>query len=106
MNRNLIWKVLLIVLFTVIAAWNVYPRHLKLKQGIDIGGGWSLIYEIDTSDLTRAEQKGLAQRMIPILLKRVDPTKMANIVITPMGDTRIEIKQPAARTETKQKRAA
>ncbi len=106
MNRNLIWKVLLIALLVVIAVWNVYPPHLKLKQGIDINGGWSLIYDIDVSDLTRAEQKGLAQRMIPILLKRVDPTKMANIVMTPMGNTRIEIKQPAAREDTKQKRKA
>ena len=109
MNRYLIWKVLLIVLLVVVAAWNVadwsvYPPHLKLKPGIDIGGGWSLIYEIDTSDLSRAEQKGLAQRMIPFLLRRVDPTNMANIVMTPQGDTRIEIKQPAAREDTKQKR--
>ena len=106
MNRNLIWKVLLIVLLVVIAAWNVYPPGEKLKLGIDIGGGWSLIYDIDTSGLTRAEQKGLAQRMIPILLKRVDPTNMANIVMIPMGNTRIEIKQPAAREDTKQKRKA
>ena len=104
MNRNLIWKVLLIALLVVMAAWNLYPPHLKLKPGIDIGGGWSLIYEIDTSDLTRAEQKGLAQRMIPFLLKRVDPTNVANIVMTSQGDTRIEIKQPAAREDTKQKR--
>ena len=106
MNRNLIWKVLLIVLLVVIAGWNIYPPHLKLKPGLDLGGGWSLIYDIDTSDLTRAEQKGLAQRMIPILLKRVDPTNVAGIVMTPMGNTRIEIKQPAAREDTKQKRKA
>jgi len=106
MDRNLIWKLLLIILLVIIAAWNVYPPHLKLKPGIDIGGGWSLIYDIDTSGLDRKERKGLAQRMIPILLKRVDPTNVANIVMRPQGDARIEIMQPAAREDTRQKRRA
>ena len=106
MNRNLIWKPLLIVLLVVIAAWNVYPPKDKLKKGLDIGGGTSLIYDIDTTGLTRAEQRGLSQRMIPILLRRVDPTKVANIVMRPQGDTRIEIQLPMASADTKKKRQA
>ena len=104
MNKNLTWKPLLIILLVVIAAWNVYPPQDKLKGGLDISGGTSLIYDIDTTDLTRDEQRGLAQRMIPILLKRVDPTNVANIMMIPHGDTRIEIKLPSSTEETKKKR--
>lgn len=60
MNRNLIWKLLLIIVLVVVAAWNVYPPQEKLPKGIDIGGGTSLIYDIDTTGLSRAEQRGLA----------------------------------------------
>ena len=106
MNKNLTWKPLLIILLVVIAAWNVYPPQDKLKPGLDIGGGTSLIYDIDTTDLTRDEQRGLAQRMIPILLKRVDPTNVANIMMRPQGDKRIEIQLPSSSEETKKKRKA
>lgn len=106
MNRNLIWKLLLIIVLVVVAAWNVYPPQEKLPKGIDIGGGTSLIYDIDTTGLSRAEQRGLAQRMIPILLKRIDPTNVANILIRPQGDTRLEIQLPMATEDTKKKRKA
>jgi SecD/SecF fusion protein len=84
----------------------VYPPSEKLKQGIDLAGGTSLVYEIDSSDLAPAERRGLAERMIPILLKRIDPTHVANIVMRPQGDTRIEIQLPVASLDTQKKRKA
>ena len=106
MNNKLSWKWLLIVLLVAIAGWNVYPPQDKLKPGIDIGGGTSLIYDIDASDLPKEERRGLAERMIPILLKRVDPTSVANILMRPQGDTRIEIQLPMASQDTIDKRDA
>lgn len=44
--------------------------------------------------------------MIPILLKRIDPTNVANILIRPQGDTRLEIQLPMATEDTKKKRKA
>ena len=106
MSKKVNWKWLLIVILVAIAGWNVYPPKYKLKAGIDIGGGTSLIYDIDTSDLSKEDQKGLAQRMIPILLKRVDPANVANTMMRPQGDTRIEIQLPGARLDTVAKRKA
>ncbi len=106
MDKNLIWKTILIVILVLWAAWGLYPPQEKLKQGLDLAGGTSLVYEIDTSDLEKGEQKDLAQNMIPILLKRIDPTHVANIVMRPQGDTRIEIQLPVASQETKTKRQA
>jgi preprotein translocase subunit SecD len=106
MNRNLIWKLLLIVVLTVLAVWVVYPPQEKLKLGLDLAGGTSLVYEIDTTGLSAEERKGLADSMIPILLKRIDPTHMANVVMRPQEDTRIEIQLPVSSPETQRKRKA
>jgi SecD/SecF fusion protein len=106
MDKNLIWKSLLIVTVVVLVGINVYPPQEKLKPGIDLAGGTSLIYEIDTTGLKPAERKGLAQNMIPILLKRIDPTHVANIIMRPQGDSRIEIQLPVASLDTRNKRQA
>lgn len=106
MNKNQIWKLLFIVLLVVVAILQVTPLSKKLKPGLDLGGGVSLIYNIDTEGLTTKETKGLAQRMIPILRRRIDPTNVANINMIPHGDTRIEIQLPLASKDTVEKREA
>jgi SecD/SecF fusion protein len=106
MYRDLWWKVILVALLIAISAVYVYPPSEKLKLGLDLAGGTSLIYEIDSSDLEPAERHGLAERMIPILLKRIDPTHVANIIMRPQGDTRIEIQLPVASLDTRNKRLA
>jgi SecD/SecF fusion protein len=104
MNKNLLWKALLITALVVFAVLLVYPPEDNLKPGLDLAGGTSLIYDIDVSDLDAKDAKGIAQRMIPILLRRVDPTNVANIVMRPLGDKRIEIQLPLASAETRKKR--
>jgi SecD/SecF fusion protein len=106
MYRDLVWKALLIAFLILISVLYIYPPSEKLKAGIDLAGGTSLIYEIDSSDLDPAERRGLAERMIPILLKRIDPTHVANIIMRPQGDTRIEIQLPVASLDTINKRKA
>jgi SecD/SecF fusion protein len=106
MYKDLSWKALLIAFLIIVAVVYVYPPSEKLKQGIDLAGGTSLVYEIDSSDLAPAERRGLAERMIPILLKRIDPTHVANIIMRPQGDTRIEIQLPVASLDTRKKREA
>jgi SecD/SecF fusion protein len=105
MDKNLFWKTLLIVVLALWTAWGLFPPQDKLKQGLDLKGGTSLIYEIDTTGLEAAEQKDLAQNMIPILLKRINQT-LSNIVMRPQGNTRIEIQLPLASDSTRQKRQA
>jgi len=104
MKKNLIWKLALIVFLVIFAVLRLYPPQENLKPGLDLAGGTSLIYDIDTQGLDAVERKGLAQRMIPILLKRIDPTNVANIVMRPLGDTRIEIQLPVSSADTIQKR--
>ena len=106
MNKNFFGKISLILFFIVIAVLCVFPPQKKLKQGLDLAGGTSLIYEIDTQGLEKEEVGGLSQKMLPILRRRIDPTNVANIVMRPLGDTRIEIQLPVTSKETKDKRQA
>ena len=104
MNKNLTWKIVLIIVLIVLAAWTLYPPSKTLKPGIDLAGGTSLIYEIDTHGLEGAEKKDLAQRMITVLRRRIDPANIQNLVWRPQGSTRFEIQMPLASAEARVKR--
>ena len=104
MSKNLTPKIILIVVLVVVAAWTLYPPSKTLKPGIDLAGGTSLIYEIDTHGLKEAEKKDLAQRMITVLRRRIDPANIQNLIWLPQGNTRFEIKMPLATAEARQKR--
>jgi SecD/SecF fusion protein len=104
MNKNLAWKIILIIVLVVVAAWTLYPPRKTLKPGIDLAGGTSLIYEIDAQGLEEYEKKDLAQRMITVLRRRIDPANIQNLIWRPQGSTRFEIQMPLASTDARQKR--
>ena len=106
MDKNLSWKIILILALTGVAAWTLYPPHKSLKRGIDLGGGTSLIYEIDTHGMTSDERRGLSGRMITVLRRRIDPANIQNLVWRPQGNTRFEIQMPLASQEARDKRQA
>jgi len=104
MNKNLTSKIVLIVVLVAAAAWTLYPPSNTLKPGIDLAGGTSLIYEIDTHGMTEADKRDLAQRMITVLRRRIDPANIQNLIWRPQGSTRFEIQMPLASAEAREKR--
>jgi len=104
MNKNLVPKSILIIVLVVVAVWTLYPPNKTLKPGIDLAGGTSLIYEIDTQGLKVEEKKGLSERMITVLRRRIDPANIQNLIWRPQGSSRFEIQMPLASVETRQKR--
>ena len=104
MNKNLMLKALLIIVLVIVAAWTLYPPNKTLKPGIDLSGGTSLIYEIDAYGMAESEKKDLAQRMITVLRRRIDPANIQNLIWRPQGSTRFEIQMPLASAEARQKR--
>jgi SecD/SecF fusion protein len=104
MGRNLAPKVGLIIVLVAVAGWTLYPPSMTLKPGIDLAGGTSLIYEIDTEGLAEQDRKDLAQRMIAVLRRRIDPDNILNLVWRPQGNTRFEIQMPLASAEAREKR--
>lgn len=106
MNKNLVPKTILIIVLVAAALWTLLPPSETLKPGIDLAGGTSLIYAIDAEGLTNEEQQDLAQRMITVLRRRIDPANIQNLVWRPQGNTRFEIQMPLASKETREKRQA
>jgi SecD/SecF fusion protein len=105
MNKNLTPKIILIVVLIALAGWTLFPPSKTLIPGIDLAGGTSLIYEIDTYGLEEAEKKDLAERMITVLRRRIDPANIQNLVWRPLGNTRFEIQMPLASAEARAKRS-
>ncbi|MHC4430986.1 MAG: protein translocase subunit SecD [Planctomycetota bacterium] len=104
MNKNLTSKIILIAVLVAVAAWALFPPSEKLKPGIDLAGGTSLIYEIDAHNLKEADKKDLAARMITVLRRRIDPANIQNLIWRPLGNTRFEIQMPLASAEARQRR--
>jgi SecD/SecF fusion protein len=104
MDKNLSWKIVLIVALVILAAWTLYPPSKTLKPGIDLGGGTSLIYEVDAKGLGQEEKRGLSERVITVLRRRIDPANIQNLVWRPQGSTRFEIQMPLASAEARDKR--
>ncbi len=104
MGKNLTWKIVLIVALIILAVWTLYPPSKTLKPGIDLGGGTSLIYEIDAKGLSSDEKRGLSERVITVLRRRIDPANIQNLVWRPEGSTRFEIQMPLASAEAREKR--
>ena len=105
-SDNRLWKWLAIIVPTLLALLVLYPPQEKLKPGIDLAGGTSLIYEIDDAGLTDNEKSGLADRLIRVLRKRVDPNNQFNIIWRPIGNNRIEIQMPRPPRDAAARRAA
>ena len=61
MNKNNFLKLLIIAAMVVIAAFTIWPVENKLKGGLDIIGGVSFIYDIDTELLIEVGTFDFAQ---------------------------------------------
>ncbi|MFA5293698.1 MAG: protein translocase subunit SecD [Phycisphaerae bacterium] len=107
MDRNVVrFGLVAVIILVIFAAAEIYPPNETLKPGLDLAGGTSLTYDIDTTGLRENETDSLSQKLVPILMKRIDPGNIQNIIMRPQGDTRIEIQVPLASADTYRKRQA
>jgi len=102
MDKNLVPKFVLIIFLALGAALALW--WFRLKPGLDLAGGTSLIYQIDTQGLDSAEKRDLSQKMITVLRRRIDPANIQNLIWRPQGDARFEIQMPLADAKARQKR--
>jgi len=102
------WRPLLILLVLSLAGlslvWpGVYGPGQRLKPGLDLAGGTTLVYDVDIPDNANANE--VINDTIDILKERVDPTGTKNLVWRQVAGNRIEIQMPLATATTKERRA-
>jgi protein-export membrane protein SecD/preprotein translocase SecF subunit len=103
-DKNLYVRIALIVLIVTLCVWAIWPPREQLKAGIDLAGGTSLLYEIDTAGLAERDKTDLAERVMRRLKQRVDPQGQRNLVWRPIGQNRLEIQMPRPPKEMGQRR--
>ena len=103
-ERDLWWKIVIVGLLTAFAWASVFPLDKKVKWGIDLAGGYSLLYEIDDTGLTGTDRSQLSKNVMSVLQKRVDPQGVFNLVWRPIGHNRIEIQMPRQAKEVEKAR--
>ncbi|MFO0972053.1 MAG: protein translocase subunit SecD [Phycisphaerae bacterium] len=95
MNDRQIWtKILIASVVTGLGVYASWPIDEKLKFGIDLQGGYSLLYEIDDTGMDAAQKAGLSEQVMKVLQERVDPDGVMNLVWRPVGSNRLEIQMP------------
>ncbi|QEL14131.1 protein translocase subunit SecD [Limnoglobus roseus] len=113
MQRNFLRGLLICLIPTVLfGAAAVFGTY---RKGIDLAGGTILVYEVDLSKNVKdkkdaadgdAEGRGLSSedmhKLAESLKRRIDPVDTRNVIIRPVGGSRIEILVPFTPTAKKQ----
>jgi SecD/SecF fusion protein len=120
MTRTDQWKLLSVILVTVIAVWYLFPslryysgyynrpaaesgvpaqtlselRKKAIHLGLDLQGGMHLVLEVDRSHMNAAEGRDAVDRAIEILHQRIDQFGVAEPLIQKEGEDRIVIQLP------------
>ncbi len=94
-NKNLLWRFVALAAIVALAIVALYTK--PLKKGIDLAGGSSLTFQVDTSE---SGDLDVVPAAIDILKQRVDPQGLMNLEWRPIGDDRFEVRMPAGSPES------
>ncbi|MFH1857315.1 MAG: protein translocase subunit SecD [Candidatus Omnitrophota bacterium] len=94
MDRNLRWKILLILALFVGALWSIYPLDKKISLGLDLQGGMHLVLKVDTKNLDPKQAEDAADRALEIIRNRIDQFGVREPVIHRQGRDEIVVQLP------------
>jgi preprotein translocase subunit SecD len=86
MNKNLRWKVIVILAVTAIFVWAFYPPSQKVRLGLDLKGGVHLVLRVQTDDALRLETEGASER-----LREAMSGRGVTITVTPVSSTEFRV---------------
>ncbi len=105
MHKVPVWKPILLVAIMALAIWSLYPPDKRLKPGLDLVGGTTLVYEVQV-DPNVPNPRQVLEDTIEVLRKRVDPYGQRNLIWRVQGTNRIEIQMALPPRQTAQLRQA
>src|SRR6266850_2206786 len=110
---NLKYRLLAIVLLTVVAAWALFPRnrtirvrgsdgvlretverHVPIKYGLDLQGGMHLALEVDESKQVVADKSQAIDRALKTVRNRIEGFGVSEPVVQKAGNDRIIVELP------------
>jgi SecD/SecF fusion protein len=106
MQKNLKWKVIMILAVIGLSAWSLWPplnvkdnagnilREGRINLGLDLQGGMHLVLKVDTSKLTPKEAEGAPEMALEIIRNRIDQFGVKEVSIQRQGRDEIVIQLP------------
>lgn len=104
MDKNSIWKWLILILVTAWSIVVVTPLREKVKLGLDLRGGTSFVLEVDTSSLEAPAVKDAQARALEVIRNRVDAMGVSEPIIYPEPrNNRIIVQIPGLKAEDRER---
>ncbi len=104
LSRSLLWQLSLIVMILTFCGGRLYPPGERLKFGLDLAGGTSLLYEVSVPEGRNTDQA--VRQTIETLKRRVDPEGLRNLEWQQEAGNRIEVRMPRPNPLVQERRAA
>ena len=104
MDKNSVWKWLILILVTAWSVVLVTPLREKVKLGLDLRGGTSFTLEVDTKSLEAPAVKDAQARALEVIRNRVDAMGVSEPIIYPEPqNNRIVVQIPGLKAEDRQR---
>ncbi|WP_428389421.1 protein translocase subunit SecD [Mucisphaera sp.] len=96
------WKWILVLLVFGLCFAAFYPPQQRLKPGLDLAGGTTLVYTVDIP--SGRDPATVIDETIDVLRDRIDPTGTRNLVWRRVAGNRVEVQMALASPETRERR--
>ncbi|MFW5682079.1 MAG: protein translocase subunit SecD, partial [Phycisphaeraceae bacterium] len=101
-----LWKPIVVLLVLAACVIFLTPPSQKLKPGLDLAGGTTLVYDVRIPENEQVRAGQMIDDIIAILRDRVDPTGTRNLIWRRQAGNRIEVQMALATAETGDRRQA
>ncbi len=78
----------------ILSALGIKDTKLKVRQGLDLQGGASLLYQADLSKTDSASRSKAISGVVDVINKRVNPTGTSEVLVQTSGSDRILVQLP------------
>lgn len=103
MDKQSLWKWLLLIGLTAWSIAVVYPPREKIKLGLDLQGGTRFVLQVDTAELEPDAARDAQARAIEVIRNRIDAMGVAEPVIYAEPGNRIVVEIPGLKTEDRER---
>jgi preprotein translocase subunit SecD len=78
----------------ILSALGIKDSKLKVRQGLDLQGGASLLYQADLSKTDSADHTKAISGVVDVINKRVNPTGTSEVLVQTSGGDRVLVQLP------------